>query len=66
MSDQAGQYSLGLYEKWGLSQVGPDNVRLEVSVCGWIRKDLESLNSIIFTLSNTPLLIVWYFYTQET
>jgi hypothetical protein len=28
-------------------------------------KDLESLNSIIFTLSNTPLLIVWCSYTQE-
>jgi hypothetical protein len=57
---------LGLCEKWGLSRVGPDNVRLEVFVCGWIGKDLESLNSIIFTSSNTPLLIVQYSYTQET
>jgi hypothetical protein len=37
---------------------GPNNVRLEVSVCGWTRKNLESFDSIIFTSSNTPLLIV--------
>jgi hypothetical protein len=67
MSDRAGQCPVGtLCEKWGLSRVGPDNVQLEVSVCGWIGKDLESLDSIIFTSSNTPLLIVRYSYTQET
>jgi hypothetical protein len=57
---------LGLCEKWGLSRVEPANVRLEVSVCGWIGKDLESLDSIIFISFNTSLLIVRYSYTQET
>jgi hypothetical protein len=56
---------LGLCENWGLSRVAPDNVRLEVSVCGWIEKELESLDSIIFTSSNTPLLKVRCSYTQE-
>jgi hypothetical protein len=57
---------LGLsVKKWGLSRVGPDNVRLEVSVCGWIGKNFESLDLIIFTSSNTPLVIVRCSYTQE-
>jgi hypothetical protein len=50
----------------GLTRVGSDNVQLEISVCGWIRKDLKLLDSIIFTSSNTSLLIVQYSYTHET
>jgi hypothetical protein len=49
----------------GQCPAGSDNVHLEVSVCGWIGKDLELLDSIIFTSSNTSLLIVRYSYTQE-
>jgi hypothetical protein len=73
-SGGAKQYSAGtLCKKMGALSgrdrqcpVGSDNVRLEVSVCGWIGKDLKSLDSIIFISSNMLLLIVRYSYTQET
>jgi hypothetical protein len=54
-----------LFLNSGLTQVGLNNVWQGVSVCGWIGKDMKLLDSIIFTLSNTPLIIVQYSYTQE-
>jgi hypothetical protein len=44
---------------------GSDNVQLEVSVCGWLEKDLELSDSIIFISSIMPLLVVWCSYTQK-
>jgi hypothetical protein len=49
----------------GLTRVGPDNVRLDVSVLDELKKTWNLLDSIIFTSSNMPLLIVWNSYTQE-
>jgi hypothetical protein len=54
-----------VYLNFGVTRVGPDNVRLEVFVCGRLRKDLELLDLIIFTSSITPLLIVRCSYTQQ-
>jgi hypothetical protein len=63
---------LGLSVNWGLSRVGPDNVRQGRTLSVWrflfvdrFEKDLESLDLNIFSSSNTPLLIVWCSYTQE-
>jgi hypothetical protein len=42
-----------------------DNVRLGVFVWDGFEKGLELIDSIIFTSSNMPLLIVRYSYTQE-
>jgi hypothetical protein len=51
----------------GLTQVRTDIVRqgLGVSVLDGFGNNLELLDSIIFTSSNTPLLIVRCSYTQE-
>jgi hypothetical protein len=51
----------------GLTQVGSDIVRqgLGVSILDGFGKNLELLESIIFTSSNMPLLIVRCSYTQE-
>jgi hypothetical protein len=43
----------------------PDNVRLGVFVWDGFGKDLELVDLIIFTSSNTPLLIVQCSYTHE-
>jgi hypothetical protein len=34
----------------------PNNVRLGVSVCGWLERDLKSLDLIIFTSSTCSSL----------
>jgi hypothetical protein len=49
----------------GLTRVEPDNVRLDVSVLDGLENYWNLLDSIIFTSSNTPLLIVRCSYTQE-
>jgi hypothetical protein len=49
----------------GQCPTGPDNVQLGVSVWDGFGKDMELTDLIIFTSSNTPLLIVWCSYTQE-
>jgi hypothetical protein len=52
MSGQAKQCPTGTFcGGWRLSPVGPDNVRLGVSVWDSFEKVLESLDLIIFTLS---------------
>jgi hypothetical protein len=44
----------------------PDNVRLEVSVCEWIGKDLESLDSIIFHfIQHAPLSSMVFLYSRN-
>jgi hypothetical protein len=35
---------------------GPDNDWLGVPICGWLERDLESLDLIIFTSSTRPSL----------
>jgi hypothetical protein len=56
---EPGNVRLGLSVNWGLSRVGPD-----LFVDGF-EKDLKLLDSIIFTSSNTSVLIVRCSYTQE-
>jgi hypothetical protein len=41
---------------WRLSRVGLDIVQQGVSVCGWLERDLESLDLVIFTSSTHPSL----------
>jgi hypothetical protein len=50
----------------GLTRVGPNNARLDVSILEGLEKTGSLLDSTILTSSNTPLLIVQYCYTQET
>jgi hypothetical protein len=45
-----------LYQCLRFSQTRPDNVRLGVSVYGWLERDLKSLDLIIFTSSTHPSL----------
>jgi hypothetical protein len=70
MSRGAGQSPAGSFCEGnlnlGLTRVGVDNVQLDVSVLDGLEKTWNLLDSIIFTSSSMPLLIVWYFYTQET
>jgi hypothetical protein len=49
----------------GLTRVGSDNVRLDVSVLDGLEKTWNLLDSTIFTSFNTSLLIVRYSYTQQ-
>jgi hypothetical protein len=56
----------GVFLDSGLTQVGSDNVGLDVSILDGLEKTWNLLNLIIFTSSNMPLLIVRYSYTQKT
>jgi hypothetical protein len=48
--------------KAGHCPARPNNVRLGVSICGWLERDLKLLDLIIHFI-HMPLFIVRYFYT---